>query len=229
MLKLQKRVQRTVTVQVWESLCQCGGDCNENLLILLLLKTGFTSQRIMFYNPAKFHACMSKHISAWLWVKRRVQLRSLRWVHLWNHWFWSYRASYFTIYLWNIEIWCCLVTHISALEQMALWWCNLHQNVTLPMLALSDDIQFMVTPHLNLELWSQLCLQNVGMLGKCSHPHLLNEEDSGDGTCTKLQLYLLSSDINICGDTPYNNRQHTLLGTCNVFLGLPWRHQISTV
>jgi len=40
--------------------------------------------------------------------------------------------------------------------------------------------------------------------GKCSHPHLLNEEDGGDGTCTKYSsIYVISNDINICGDTPY--------------------------
>ena len=43
----------------------------------------------------------------------------------------------------------------------------------------------------------------IGMLGKCTHPQLLNKEDSGDGTCTKIQLDVLSQDVNICGDTPY--------------------------
>ena len=107
-------------------------------------------------------------------------------VHLWGIGFGATELWSFTI----LKYGCCFVLNPNLL--------NLHESGIYTAYALSDDIQINGDTPFEfgaLELWSRLCLQNIGMLGKCSHPHLLNKKDSGDGV---IQLYVLFNDINIC-------------------------------
>ena len=84
---------------------------------------------------------------------------------------------------------CSLVAHISWTDdalamQLTSKWYTPH--------ALSDDIQFNGDTPFEfgaLALWNWLCLQNI-RVANWSHPHLLNKDDDGDGTCAKLYLYV---------------------------------------
>jgi len=90
--------------------------------------------------------------------------------------FWSYGALKFTIF---VQYW-----NMGAVSTLISWTDGA---MVIHYLFSSDDTQFICDTPLEfgaLALWKR-------QFGKCSHPHLLNEEDSGDGTCTKY-MYVLS-------------------------------------
>ena len=105
-------------------------------------------------------------------------------VHLWGIGFGATELWSFTI----LKYGCCFVLNPNLL--------NLHESGIYTAYALSDDIQINGDTPFEfgaLELWSRLCLQNIGMLGKCSHPHLLNKKDSGDGVVPKYSSMYFST------------------------------------